>query len=98
MGGVIALTKPLFAPRAYLGFCLFVGLLGSIEIDRKKILQSVNTLFVFVFVYSLISFSNSYGNALKSQDSYRKFRLGLVTQDLSKVVSLPIKNKTTSYQ
>lgn len=83
---MIALTKPLFAPRAYLGFCFFVGLLASIEVEKGKWLI-INKLFVFVFVYSLLSYSNSYGNALKYQNKYWEHRSIMLINDLSKLTS-----------
>lgn len=87
-GAYIILERPLFAARAYLGFCLLIGLLALTIVEGTDIhtyyIMAKNLVIIF-FIYSLMAFANSYGNALYAQNKYTSFRITTLAYDLSKI-------------
>jgi len=74
------LVKPLFSPRALLGFGVFISILCIYVVsDYKKIA----TVMVFALNWCLLVFAFSYGNALADQARYGEFRIGILLHDLS---------------
>jgi len=74
------LQKPLYAPRALLGFGVFLAVICIYAVsDFKKI----STIVVLALNWCLFTFAFSYGNALADQARYAEFRIGILTHDLS---------------
>ncbi|PAF46061.1 glucosyltransferase domain-containing protein [Helicobacter sp. 11S02629-2] len=87
-GAYLVLSKPLFAPRAFIGFGVFVALVyvGLFYKQRKRILKWVNVVFVVLASYSLVVFANSYGNAITAQQNYMMMRASFVSKDLATLI------------
>ena len=79
-GPYILLAKPLFEPRALLGFGVFLAIIFVwVVSDYKK----TATITVLAVNWCLFTFAFSYGNALADQARYAEFRIGLLLHDLS---------------
>ncbi len=88
-GTYLILYRPLFEPRAFIGFGAFLCVLCISCISfygHTKILKYFNNIVVVALLYSLIVFANAYGNALKSQDDYMRFRSEFVLRDLVDII------------
>jgi len=79
-GAYILLALPLFAPRALLGFGVFLAIICiSIVSDYNKIASIV----VLALNWCFLVFAFSYGNALADQARYTEFRITILLHDLS---------------
>lgn len=80
-GVYIALEKPLFNPRGMYGLGVLLAILAiqCVELEKKGVVRFVCLMLSWCF----ISFSFTYGNALKEQDWYLNFRMQLVISDLN---------------
>ncbi|PAF46060.1 glucosyltransferase domain-containing protein [Helicobacter sp. 11S02629-2] len=87
-GAYLVLSKPLFAPRAFIGFGAFVTLvcIGLVYIQNFKWLKYISIVFVALLSYSLIVFANSYGNAITAQQNYMMMRASFVSKDLATLI------------
>ena len=96
--GVYSLLElPLYQPRAFLGFGVFLAIICVYAVsDYEKIAIVV----VFALNWCFFVFAFSYGNALADQARYTEFRVGMLLHDLSALytnesvnrLSLQIKN------
>jgi len=83
------LQKPLYAPRALLGFGVFLAIICIYTVsDFKKI----STILVLALNWCLFVFAFSYGNALADQARYAEFRIGILTHDLSALYPIASKD------
>ena len=73
------LEKPLFVPRALLGFGVFLAILCISTVNYKK----TATVVVLALNWCLFVFAFSYGNALADQARYAEFRISILLHDLS---------------
>jgi hypothetical protein len=81
-GVYFLLKSPSYAPRALLGFSVFIAILGiCIVSDHNK--SKVAALSVLALNWCFLAFAFSYGNALADQKRYTDFRVELLLQDLS---------------
>ena len=79
-GIYLLLEIPLYAPRALVGFGVFLAIMCIyIVSDYKKIAAIV----VIALSWCLFVFAFSCGNALADQARYSEFRIGLLLRDLS---------------
>lgn len=77
------LEEPIFRPRSMYGFCIFISLIGvAISTTKKAYLSKI---IVTILSWTFIVFAFTYGNALKIQDEYMKFRVNLVVEDLNDI-------------
>ena len=85
-GPYLVFEKPVFAPRAYIGFNCFVSfvLLGSLNFfNNFKKKNSFTKVISILTSYSCIIFMFTYGNSLKNQKDYENFRTQLILSDLA---------------
>ena len=75
------LTKPLYEPRAMIGFGAFIALMGVAISTSKKVYLS--KIIVFILSWMFFVFGFTYGNALEAQSEYTDFRINLVIEDLN---------------
>ena len=74
------LAKPVYPPRALLGFGVLLAVICIYAVsDFKKI----STVTVLVLNWCFFVFAFSYGNALVDQARYAEFRIGSLLHDLS---------------
>jgi len=81
-GVYLALTRPLFQPRAMYGFGVFIACIAVYLfcIPRKIVLLPAVLLYWCFFVFSL-----TYGNALSEQKRYNNFRTEILLHDISRI-------------
>ena len=80
-GVYLALSQPLFAPRAMYGFGVLLAIISIYivsEFDSKTA-----KIFTLALSWSFFVFAFSYGNALADQLRYANFRITILLQDLS---------------
>ena len=77
-GMYMFLAIPLFAPRALIGFGVFLAIICIYAVSKKPAIVVVLTLNWCLFVFAF-----SYGNALADQKRYAEFRIGILLHDLS---------------
>ncbi len=75
------LAATLFAPRAMYGFGVLIVLLGIVAAEGKTRISA--KLPVAVLAWAFFVFAFIYGNVLKLQDDYTRFRMELVMEDLN---------------
>ncbi len=76
---------PFEYPRGFIGFGVLIAILmlESINIKQTTILRkSISVLFILVLVESCMVFANYYGQALKNDMAYGKWRLDIALQDV----------------
>ncbi|MCK9169264.1 MAG: glucosyltransferase domain-containing protein [Treponema sp.] len=94
-GSYLALKKPLWLPRAFIGIGVFTGLVSIMvsrffsEKDRKHIFAKI---VVSALSYSVLVFAFAFGNAQAAQKEYRNFRTTMLISELSRLV--PASGKT----
>jgi hypothetical protein len=87
-GSYLALKKPLWLPRAFIGIGIFTGLVSIMisrffyEKDKKHIFAKI---IVTALSYSVLVFSFAFGNAQAAQKQYRIFRTTLLMTELSRL-------------
>ena len=93
--GVYSLLKvPLFAPRALIGFCVFLSCICVyVASDYKK--SAIITVLALNWCFFVFAFS--YGNALTDQARYAEFRKNILLHDLS-ALQLGKDNENASIQ
>jgi len=74
------LTTPLYLPRCFCGFGIFLAILCVYVVSNYKKIAIVTVL---ALNWSLLVFAFSYGNALADQARYEDFRIGILLHDLS---------------
>lgn len=86
-GLYIILIKPFFAPRAFIGFGVFVAIiaLDSIMLNNR-FLKVLSYVLITIFAWYLISFASYYGQVLKEHDNFIRLRYTLLASDLTKVL------------
>ncbi|MGI5096008.1 glucosyltransferase domain-containing protein [Treponema socranskii] len=89
-GSYLALEKPLYSARAFIGIGVFIGCISVILLDctnstSNKFLN-LSKLVTFCFSWCLFAFSFAYGNAQADQKNYIQFRTTLLLKDLSEVI------------
>lgn len=77
------LSKPLFKPRAMYGFGVFVTLIGIVLSTSAKIYFGKFACLILSWCFLVFSFT--YGNALKVQEDYSRFRIEAVLYDLNDI-------------
>ena len=78
------LSVPIFMPRTFISFNIFLLFLGSVFISLSKRSRLVLIIFIPIFFFSY-SFSYTYANLLKSQAAYEAFVAQSIVQDLNKI-------------
>ena len=73
------LEKPLFFPRALLGFGVFLAIICISIVNYRK----TSTVAVLALNWCLLVFAFSYGNALADQARYAEFRISILLHDLN---------------
>lgn len=87
-GLYLALERPILASRAICGFGVFTGImLVSLTKYRLKFANFFTKFIVLIFAYNLIVISNSYANALVSQQKYSDFRVEKMFNKLDDLIS-----------
>ena len=85
-GAYIALIKPLWLPRAFIGFgFLLATILTYITAlpDTVKFLKFLSLILAVLLSYNFIIFDLTYGNALAEQKQYQNFRTSLLITDIN---------------
>ena len=85
-GPYLVFEHPVFAPRAFMGFNVFMSfiVLGLSDFATEyKSLEFTNKIINYIFVYSCIVFLFAYGNTLKKQNEYENFRISMILNDIS---------------
>jgi hypothetical protein len=86
-GAYIALQKPLWQPRAFVGFGFFIATLLTYTAVISKTIKSLKYLSFITAIlisYNFLVFDLSYGNALAEQKQYQNFRITLLIADLNR--------------
>lgn len=93
-GVYIILIMPLFLPRAFIGFGIFMAI---IALDSSTLINNrIRKIFIvltLIFAWQLISFASAYGQALKTHTTYQDFRFILLANDLAPFLKDSDKNK-----
>jgi hypothetical protein len=80
-GTYLVLEAPLYVPRAFIGFGVFLALICVYVVSGYK--KKIVLFFVFALNWCFFVFAFSYGNALADQMRYANFRVGILLHDLS---------------
>jgi hypothetical protein len=81
-----ALEQPLYTTRAMYAIGAFIAIMGIyIASGVKK--ELILTLPVVVLAWCFFSFSFTYGNALKEQDTFRNMQIDMVIADLNEITA-----------
>jgi hypothetical protein len=81
-----ALEQPLYTTRAMYAIGAFIAIMGVyIASGVKK--ELILTLPVVVLAWCFFSFSFTYGNALKEQDTFRNMQIDMVIADLNEITA-----------
>lgn len=89
-GAYIALAKPEFIPRAFIGIGVFIGTISLICSNfeqNSKVIKFLKNLILIYLSYSTIAFAYGFGNAQYQQKEYIRFRSTILASDLSEVIS-----------
>ena len=89
-GSYLALGKPEFIPRAFIGIGVFLGCIAifTTSITQKTFfLHRITSVILFCLSYSTLAFSFAFGNAQYDQKEYIKFRGTLLARDLSECIT-----------
>ena len=87
-GPYLVFERTLFAPRALIGFNVFIALLLLANLKlSEKLFNKFAVITTVLSVYTCIIFMFTYGNCLKNQKDYEDFRVSLILNDLSEVSS-----------
>jgi len=79
-GFYVLLAKPIYLPRALIGFGSFLAILCIYVISDYN---RIATIVVIALNWCLFVFAFSYGNALADQARYAEFRINILLHDLS---------------
>jgi len=86
-GAYLSLQKPLWAPRAFVGFGFFIAAIlthaATIPI-KNKILKYLSFIIIILISYNFLIIDLSYGNALAEQKQYQNFRTTLLISDINR--------------
>jgi hypothetical protein len=86
-GAYLALQKPLWLPRAFVGFGVFIAAIltysATIPVSNK-VLNICSVLAALLVSYNFLVFDLSYGNALAEQKQYQNFRTTLLIADINR--------------
>lgn len=91
-GCYLALEKPLFSPRAMLGFGAYMAFLAislTVLIPNNILVKGQ----VMALGWCFLVFTATYGNVLAEQKRYTDFRVQLVIEDVSHIASAAGKKK-----
>jgi energy-coupling factor transporter transmembrane protein EcfT len=81
-----ALEQPLYTTRAMYAIGAFIAIMGVyIASGVKK--ELILTLPVVVLAWCFFSFSFTYGNALKEQDTFRNMQIDMVIADVNEITA-----------
>lgn len=84
-GLYLALSAPLFVPRAMYGFGVLIAFLAVLAVHKDKIY--IPRLICTALSWVFLVFSCTYGNMLAEQKRYTDFRIQEVINDLSSIVN-----------
>ncbi|MDR2553374.1 MAG: glucosyltransferase domain-containing protein [Treponema sp.] len=86
-GAYLALEVPLFAPRALIGFGVFIAVIGIALVSFRRGThpagRGIPLLCIIALDWCFFTFAFSYGNALADQKRYNDFRVEMLLHDLS---------------
>jgi hypothetical protein len=88
-GSYIALVKPLWLPRAFIGFgFLLAALLTYITSlpDTVRLYKILSLITAILLSYNFLIFDLSYGNALAEQKQYQNFRTAMLITDINRCI------------
>lgn len=88
-GPYLVFARPVMAPRAFMGFNVFVAfvLLACLNLSGGRALLRKFSLSVAVLsVYCFVVFMSTYGNCLKNQKEYENFRVQMIISDIAQNV------------
>lgn len=87
-GPYLLFSRPVFAPRAFMGFNTFVAfiLLACLNINTNNS-KKIPVVITFLSIYSFVVFLFTYGNCLKNQKEYENFRIQMIISDLAEDVT-----------
>jgi hypothetical protein len=88
-GAYIALIKPLWLPRAFIGFGFFLAaILTYITVlpGAFKPFKTLSLITAVLLSYNFLIFDLSYGNALAEQKQYQNFRTAMLIADISQCI------------
>ena len=91
-GLYLALSSPLFAPRALYGFGVLLAILSIYTVYAYKKIAVIPAL---ALSWCFFTFAFSYGNALADQMRYVNFRAGILLHDLSALYPNRANNEMT---
>ena len=94
-GMYTVLETPGFHPRAMYGFGVFITLIGSSIMLRKK--EYIQKLVYLLLCWFFFVFSLTYGNSLYIQKEYTTYRTNLVLNDLKNIKAM-MDDTTTNIQ
>jgi len=90
-GVYLAMGTPLWLPRAMYGIGFFVAaalLLIATDVESNKgCVRKISSVLIFATSYCCLAFAFAYGNAQFQQNKYAEFRMALLANDLSKIMS-----------
>lgn len=88
-GPYLVFARPVMAPRAFMGFNVFVAfiLLACVNLSQEwPRLRKISLSLIALSVYSFMVFTFTFGNCLKNQKEYESFRVQLIIADLAQNV------------
>ena len=90
-GSYLALGRPEFIPRTFIGIGVFIGCISIFATvlmkDSNRIMRIITLISCFCLSYSTIAFAFAFGNAHYNQKEYIKFRGTILAQDLSECIT-----------
>lgn len=90
-GSYLALGRPEFIPRTFIGIGVFIGCISVINIsflkDSTCTFNKVTKVITFCLSYCVLTFAFAFGNAQYDQKEYIRFRGTILAQDLSEIVT-----------
>ncbi len=88
-GAYLAIAKPEFIPRAFIGIGVFIGTITLICSNlqlNSKFLNAIKNFCLIYLSYCTIAFAYGFGNAQYDQKEYIQFRSTILSYDLSEVI------------
>jgi hypothetical protein len=92
-GAYIVLEKPLWLPRAFIGFGFLLAAFLTYCVTMVKNIKSlkvITVIFAFLISYNFLIIGFTYGNALERQKDYQNFRTTLLITDINRSLDIGV--------
>lgn len=99
-GAYIVLTKPLISARAFMGLDVLISAVAIIvttSFQNNKTAKKIISICSVCLLYGFIVSSTVFGNFYAKQQDYEHFRISILLEDLSKIVSPDASVKSKIY-